>query len=579
MQGRRDRVDSVEPEQGTGCRFSARDSLMTRQAGDPCIAKGRVQQLPHWDWTEEELTILLQADTELPTVTPTPYYPSGTTLWKAGRKVREARQRTNAPLAAVSSQRLSYDAIRNLSRGDLEAWEGEIAWITTDRIVQYIPETRPQPKISRYLGDDAARLKEWGLVQPGRGLTSSHVFKVPKAENSRLIVDCRDLNELLPPPTKMPLPNLHRLLDEILTASFLAQLDAKSYFYQFPLEGEARQVFGVALGDRRGPFEHGLLTVMPMGFKYAPSIAQLTSMLLLENVPGPSRASAWIDNFLFWGEETEVQQSVQSFRAVCGQVGLELKEDYDEGTQCDLLGMSVDLCARTISLGDNNRNNIIEAWETLQKLPNARNVYKVFGMALWALYAVARTPLCMFDDVIAEAGSLAPDSRWGWDDEIDLDTMNKQRWQDMVSAALHAHWHPAHPRQDDLMICWSDASMEALGWVFEDSQASWARWQTEGEHIFLRELLAAVWGAKAVRETGHIPLLLIDNTAALRAIQKGYAHSRKANVLLRRLHSWGPAWSGWVPTNAQRADAPSRGLAPTSSTEALQVRVSWPRWA
>eukprot|EP00760_Papus_ankaliazontas_P033422 PhM_4_TR6328/c2_g2_i1/m.1947 len=315
-----------------------------------------------------------------------------------GRKIREARRKTSAPLDEVSRSRIRYDALLALPNGDHNAIRAAIAWVTTGLIRSWLVPSAT--KVSRHMGRDAETLRAWGLVEHGTALTYSHMFKVPKGEKARLIVDCRDVNNALPAPPHMPLPDLHTLLDAMLSSEYIAQYDAKSYFYQFPLMGDARNVFGVALGDRRGAFEKFRLTVLPMGFKHAPFIAQTTSNFILDNCgPGAGRA-AWLDNFLFWGDQPTVQATVSKFKRRCNETGIELKRTEDEGRVIEALGVVIDLDEGRITLAPKNAERLVASVEQLREHPTPRTLFGVFGTALWALYAVARSPLCCHEGFV-----------------------------------------------------------------------------------------------------------------------------------------------------------------------------------
>eukprot|EP00760_Papus_ankaliazontas_P009198 PhM_4_TR13978/c3_g2_i2/m.35992 len=340
----------------------------------------------------------------------------------------------------------------------------------------------------------------------------------------------------------------------------MAQLDAKSYFYQFPLREGARDVFGVALGNRRGKFEKYRLTVMPMGFKHAPSIAQTVSNALLENCASGAERAAWLDNFLFWGTKEEVRSTVASFKSLCSTARVELKPSEEEGTALQVLGMRVDTVTKTVTLAPKNKESLQNALHALKNTQTARTVFGVFGAALWALYAVARSPLCQHEAFIKIVARVAPDSRDGWDTPVCL---RHDEWTVItmtVEAALASTWSPPRQPPQKSIAVWTDASSVSLAWVLEMGQREmWASQDVTGEDIFLRELVATARGVHAAYRLGATAISLGDNTAAVQACRRGYSRSPKANVVLRRLTNLCPAWFAWVPTTLQRADALTRG--------------------
>eukprot|EP00760_Papus_ankaliazontas_P013792 PhM_4_TR15898/c2_g1_i2/m.71873 len=409
--------DSTHPDGGPVpcgaevCGSTPSSARVTSPKSDVTSAPGSIGELTQWCWSEEELRILMDEDVTQVEVLPAHYYPFGTTIEGAGRRVREARTRTQAPLDVITTNRLDYMAIAQLQRGSTAEWQEAMSWITTDRLQRELGQQAYEaPRVSRYLGEDESRLETWGVIRKGNPKMTSPVFKVPKADRSRLIVDCREVNKRLPKPGHMPLPDIHQLLDEVLAAEYAVQLDAKSYFHQFSLTAAAQEVFGVAIGNVRGNFRKYHLTVMPMGFSYAPLIAQYTSTLLLQNTSGAASAAAWIDNFVFWGTRADAEQKVDSFKRICEKVHLELKPDEARGSEMELLGTQVDLSAKRITVSMANQQKLWQAWEECKELATPRHIFRMFGRALWALYVVARQPLCLWESAIQEVASYAPDT-------------------------------------------------------------------------------------------------------------------------------------------------------------------------
>lgn len=562
------------------CRSPSSSAGVKNPDGDvPKVDEIDCVELPPWNWTPEEVKILAGTDEEVPDVRPEAYYPFGTVVTQSGVKVREARKRTAAPLDTVTQNRLDYEQLKNLPAGDHEALSRALDWITTHKLWSYVSDDSTLTRISRHMGADVTTMVEWGLISPGTSRTYSHMFKVPKADKARLIVDCRPVNELLPSPEHMPLPNLHALLDELVDSSWIAQLDAKSYFYQFKLMGGAEEVFGVAIGDRRGSFTKFRLLVMPMGFKFAPTIAQVTSNFILENCGAGCRRAAWIDNFIFWGDKEDVTLTTDVFKKLCQRVKLELKPEEDAGEVVELLGLVVDTRDHSVALSEKNQARIREALEKLGKLQTPRTVYGVFGTVMWALYAVARHPLCQYEDFIRIIGRIAPQSRDGWDDVIQLKPEEWKSVQMAASEAMKCKWKRENHKTPTVAL-WTDASSRALGWVLELTRGDFcASQQVEGESIFLRELTAMVRGAQAASMIGRTITVLGDNTAAVTACRKGFSKNRKANVLLRRLYRMAPIWTAWVSTKVQRADALTRGEMIPGRQEPFTSTAYWPRWA
>jgi hypothetical protein len=133
------------------------------------------------------------------------------------------------------------------------------------------------------------------------------------------------------------------------------------------------------------------------------------------------------------------------------------------------------------------------------------------------------------------------------------------------------------------MAVWTDASGWGLGWVLGANGRYWTgNLPLEGEDIFIKELVAAAAGACAAATAGFQPMLLVDNTAAVRALTKGHSSSVQANKVLRwaipQLRKAHPMVA-WVPSQWQLADSASRNGPMTPTWESRCVCVVRPRWA
>ena len=116
------------------------------------------------------------------------------------------------------------------------------------------------------------------------------------------------------------------------------------------------------------------------------------------------------------------------------------------------------------------------------------------------------------------------------------------------------------------MTLWSDASDVALAAVFcnNGSDVSVKAWPADvNMHIFAREFLAHRFSLELVPRSLRSIGAGLDNTNCLSAIRRGHSASGLINGFLRNyfayLESRGlRVASGFVPTNRQLADFPSR---------------------
>eukprot|EP00760_Papus_ankaliazontas_P037040 PhM_4_TR8419/c5_g1_i3/m.8264 len=457
---------------------------------------------------------------DVPTVISFPYYPfQQVKVNVGGDRVAARRKVTNAELGTLCKTRLDYNAVWRLPAGNKTVlWEW-LRWITTDLLVEHLGERRHSTKVSRGF-EDIKVMFDAGVIVPdgGRSLRVMSLFKVLKKEGkARLIVDCREVNEELPAPGDMGLPNLHAVLDEMAKAEYVAQRDGLSYFYQFGLCGGAEDVFGARVGAKRGAFEKVRLTVLPMGFKFAPGIAQHMSMYVLENVRyevgNDVGMTSWVDNFLFWGKKDQVKRALEVFERICREINLVLKPDGDEGTSMEVLGVWVDTHEHTLRIrGESGQ----ESMET------AREVFQVFGKGMWGHYAVTRRPLCMYEECLMVLGRIGKEAaEKGWDAKVYLSNGESQALRQFAEESYGIR--QVKDKEGQHMTVWSDASTTGYGWVLEEQQKSWVGMYARGdnEDIFVAELLAAVRGAATADSWGYVPVALVDNQAAQRALAKG----------------------------------------------------------
>jgi hypothetical protein len=521
------------------------------------------------------------AEEELPEVKSSLYYPFGVEVVWNGAPIRSTgRRATRAPLDEISPRRINFAALLALPYGDKTRLSEWLAWIRSDKLL-YMAKPRRTERVSHHLRDDGPALTRAGVIaaQPLSDVAFVFpVFKVPKKNGlGRLIVDCRELNEQLPRPGDMALPDIHEVLDGMANAEWIAQADGQSFFYQFELTESIRGLFGMRLGGRRGAFTQAVLKVLPMGFSYAPGIAQATALYVLENVKKvvPTVAcTAWVDNFLFWGSKKDVSRAIEEFHRICEIISLTLKET-EQGTKLEVLGVTVNCEDHTLSL----QPDIVPMEETC----SPRQVLSVIGKALWAHYAVVRSPLCEHEDLLRALRQVMETGYRSWDEPVKWPPLLQQAVETFATTARRAGRRVEHNNRKPMAV-WSDASGWGLGWVIGARGCQWiGNLPLQGEDIFIKELMAAAAGACAAAAMGRQPLVFVDNTAAVRALMKGHSSSTQANKVLRwaipQLRNAAPMVA-WVPSQWQLADGASRNVCTSSpSWESRCLQSRRPRWA
>ena len=138
----------------------------------------------------------------------------------------------------------------------------------------------------------------------------------------------------------MDLPKIHAVIAMILGASYVAQADAVSYFYQFPMAETVRPYFAARLCAGRGLFTDVRFTSLPMGFSHAPAFGQRTANVLIRGCGG-----AWVDNFFVIGDTMEkFSEHRTTFLERTHKVNLELDDEtLAPTTQTVALGIEFDL--------------------------------------------------------------------------------------------------------------------------------------------------------------------------------------------------------------------------------------------
>lgn len=389
------------------------------------------------------------------------------------------------------------------------------------------------------------------------------MFCVEKKDLSlRLVVDGRKVNVLLQPPPRMDLPGLHEVIDYVMSNEYALQVDGSSYFYQFGISEEVGSMFCANLAAERGRFFPVAMTRMPMGWSFAPYIAQLTSNTLLRAADGRILGVAWIDNFIFAGKtKEEVMANFLEFRNRCDLCNVRIdNREPSPDTVLSALGIHFDLKAKYVSLDP--------AWVAkrnfnLSSFMSPRQLYEITGSCIWHDYA-KKLPLCHRDaciDVVRRIASLVHVSQ-AWDDPVEFSPEELLCIQDWVAAVLEnvpVSWRPRAEPQLDL---WSDASDEEwAALLLQNGVIAAGEQGTFGEtlvrcHIFLKEAFAA---DKILSVSSGIPRTInIDNKPLVQCIQRGFSANRFVNALIKSwdLHN---ITARWIPTDQQKADPFTRG--------------------
>jgi hypothetical protein len=527
-----------------------------------------------FEFTDEEWNTIMENTEYEVCMADDPYYFEEERLIKMNdeRGARCMRSPCFLPLEKISENRIDLKAFEKLpikpSHTTKDAW----SWIQSDRILKHMYGYKQEKKkVSRSMMDDLFMLRECGvLTNVELSEQISHLvrlFKVPKKNGlSRLIADCRDINNLLPKPGDMCLPNIHNIIDSVLEHKWVIQFDGKNFFYQFGLSGGAEKAFPVGIGNKRGKFEKYFLNVLPMGFKYAPIIAQHTANLIVENVLHITGGVgfAWVDNFIFCADtEEQAIEMGRVFKEIAKIVNMEIKEEGKATQKTEILGIHFDLVENRISPTETQLGILKDRKQSLKKGISIRRTVGAIGVALWCLYVISRAPLALYNEVLeslSQIGKCMFDKAEAWDNTLPEKFYHFIPYiEGVLDDAMRSKYCKPVDNGDNSGFIWTDASELAVGVVLEANGRSvgWSYGRERKIPIFANELLTGVESLVSIKQK----YLIMDNTSAVRALYKGHSKSRGGNVILKKfVQSWGSGQVhvAWVPTLAQRADDLSR---------------------
>ena len=216
------------------------------------------------------------------------------------------------------------------------------------------------------------------ITEKGPATLYLPIFTIKKKNGRlRLIVDGRQANRAFQDPPAMPLPRLYDFQEYLLDNKFAGQCDARCFFYQIGLPEEYRTFFGVVGRGVRGPRTHRRMTTVPMGWSWAPFLAQCVANILVKHI-----GMVWVDNFVLAAKsKSQYEDQANTFRRRCAQVGLIVDDpEMIPDTSIQVLGLRVDLTAKTIALADPKHMALFPLGNEM----SARQVYEHIGFCEFA---------------------------------------------------------------------------------------------------------------------------------------------------------------------------------------------------
>ena len=426
---------------------------------------------------------------------------------------------------------------------------------------------RPQTRISRFMRQHQKPLEDSGVIgEPAPrdfGTNYMPVFTVPKKDETlRLIQDGRHLNRWFDRPPQMNLPRIHEVIDTLMRNEYFAQCDAKSWFYQIPLCKDIQRYFGVVLGGGRGVLQYAVMQKIPMGFSWAPCIAQRISNVLVRGI-----GLAWVDNYLIVGKtEEEFNANRKTFLERIDPVtGCNVVVDNTELTphrQGETLGIEVDLEMKRYRMSAKWAEKVATRGTPLTWTP--RTFSQSMGGIIWCSH-VTRRGLCMQPHLMSVLGDMMRKialKQIKWDDEFEITRASQIEMTDVVLHVGRNDWIQWHETSAPDMDIWTDASdTHAAYLIVQNYEVIDALVRaTKGEHIFLEELSIALDAVARAYELGATKArLFCDNAPAGGCIEKKVSTNFVANTRLRVMKPL-PVDVHWVSTKYELADPYTRGV-------------------
>ncbi|KAJ9437267.1 Pol polyprotein, partial [Diplonema papillatum] len=404
----------------------------------------------------------------------------------------------------------------------------------------------PGPRNSRMM-PHVDRLLQLGIAAPVPKAISSRwfhgAFTVDKRAPGQLrfILSCESVNRATAhvPLPACDLPSYATIVSTVLSRSWVAEFDFRSFFFQFALPPEVRKYFCFRVEGRLF-----WMTRLPMGYRAAPQAAQAVSLELAAAAAQglDVEVLAWIDNVIFVANtEADVAQASARFKALTSKYGLTIGSWSKPATRAVLLGLEFDLEVKSwhvdpswIAKAGPVMGQILE----LSAAP-VRIWWKLTGSLLWRRHVMGFPlhgvlPLLQWMSALA-SGRSSSDSAF-WDTVASCPTAVKScllaQCIDMRANAWRQWSQPAFMSSIDVV---SDASMSAWAYVIGDFHAH-GRFPPElaPADIFMKELYAVVRAVQhAVRGRAKVDInLLCDNKAVIGCVRRGYTLRHDAMQLL-----------------------------------------------
>ena len=461
--------------------------------------------------------------------------------------------------------------------------------------------------------------EDWKIMIEAAGafarVLASYFEVAKKNKKLRAIVDCRPFNSMCKTPPRMNLASIPDLLLRIarLGRCYMSVGDFSGWFHQLAIPKECRDLFGILCAGNLF-----FMCVVPMGFSWACVLAQcVTWTIILMRQATDNNGDLGIDATIFGKElppgiiELRRKQGLlcayydniivvtksqflggQWKKRIMGNakcVGAEWNPDEiltDPALEASFLGLLVNTERRAKWKHCPKKVKSWNAWWHTPATLTPRFVAKIVGISVWDA-SIRLRPLFEIHDVIDALRYIHTKYQLkykrDWYIVIVLpDALIKTLRTHMDSILLNIWHEPAIPQTAVRQwVAASDASDFGWGYVVLRGQdgpyvintdnlgAPGQKFPAElqDSHIFIKELYAAVRLIKKIASMcdgrPSTLTLLMDNTAAMHCLQKGYSKNDAGRALVKRIFAMAKEANIvltilWIASDDNPADAPSR---------------------
>jgi len=323
-------------------------------------------------------------------------------------------------------------------------------------------------------------------------------------------------------------------------------VDASAYYDQFALEKKVQPYF---VFEFEGVFY--ALKVLPMGFRPAADIAQLTSEAMLQ-LTNQHKALAYIDNFIFAGPTQD--EDVTRFLEACKKYNLSINEAPDfkwkpelAQTVFDFLGERYNLIEQTKCSTDKTASKIERALQIINSynpLVSARTIAAVYGILI---YAASSHDLSLSDFFVSMRylGHLGRATK-DWNAPavpVDQATLNQLReWAEFIARNLPTPINTVTDSTAHEIEIQVDAS--AWGWgaliINKDGTTKTLQQQWPADFDASSSSVAepmAAWLAICATATSSTRSILLrsDHANLVFAMKRGHSHTWSYNECVRKI--------------------------------------------